>query len=199
MIFKKIWNDPVWSKVIAGVILSVLTLLFSGINSTSITNIWFIILIIGVLLIFICFIKYPYWYDNETREADRRLFNTMIEQLSEGIDFIREHDLGGSFSTAYLQKLYYFEYIKKNPNYNFLNPKIEKLKKELIQQIIAFKEITLTNTFPINGDIVRIPAEWRDEKPEFYNKIRQSIHAAADNVCKSYDKFINKGKKILKI
>jgi hypothetical protein len=164
------------------------------------TNKWNIIAIVGCCIIVVIFyLLKPYLYDKETKKADRTLFNKIKKQLNGGINFMRKQDFGGSFDVSSLQGVYDFENTKQDPNYNFLNPKIEKRKKALLEHITAFKNIALPNTFSINGDIVRVLPESRETKPEFYKKVKQSLHTTADKICKSYDKFVNKGKRILKV
>jgi hypothetical protein len=46
-----------------------------------------------------------------------------------------------------------------------------------------------------NGDRRGIPEEWEDEQPEGFKKAVETIHAAADKVCSSYDKLVRTARK----
>jgi hypothetical protein len=188
--------------LIADFVLASLKACLSETNLNSVlTNFWNIIIVIGLVIVIIIIIicQKPYGYDNEKRKADKKLFNKIRKDLNGDIYFIREHNFRGSFNTKNLQKLYAFEDIKNDPNYKFLNPKIEKIKNELVKNVIRFKDIALTKTFSLHPNIVQVPTEWADTKPEIYNTVIQNLHTTANNICKCYDKFVLKGKTWLKV
>ena len=89
---KKIWQDPVWSKVIAGIILGILTLIYSGLTASSagktfweqfITiwthkfELWKYALFLAALFVIFYFIRRAEKRNNMEQEDD----NSIVEQL----------------------------------------------------------------------------------------------------------------------
>jgi hypothetical protein len=138
-------------------------------------------------------------YDDEKRKEDKKRFNKITRELNGHIYFLKGHDFRNAFDVYILRELYEFAcHPKQDHNYKFLNSKIKKLKKELIQHIIVFKDIVSENTIKVDIEMLYVPIE-KYIKPELYNDAIQSIRTAANKICESYDKFVDKGRKLLKV
>ena len=209
MSVKKIWNDPVWSKVIAnGIIVAlafVLTIIWSMISAkqnqinfkTAFVNFWsykislWIVVVIAILLLII------YWgwkycglnkfvYDDETIKLDKAMFDKIRNELlpQEGtIGFLRHNNFAGfSFDLEKIDDLDNIEYEDRKSDFEFLNPDLEKIKIELINKISHFTSEISMNTFPTNAGFQSVPSEWEVEQPERFWTIVNSLHSTASEI-----------------
>lgn len=223
----KLWKDPVWSKIISVIILSSVTIIYNYIISlteqteflSQLQNFFFfkVYLWILILLFFAIYIGYylmkriqakkgkNYIYDPETLNLDKNLFETIqtkyinrdvVENLAyntfssnpfsiRDIDFINEIIEGNV-----------------NPNFEFINPELEKLKQDFIYSIEVLKECIDNNVFSTNAPLgesdtwLRIPREW--ELDRFW-KAKNAIVNSENNAYHKWIEFIRKGRKTLKV
>lgn len=217
---RKIWKDPVWSKVIATTIISLVAVIYSYILSkiknesfessliallTYKIQLWFIlfIAIIGLSVnLILKKSKKKFVYDDETLKIDREIFERIRIKLlpQEGsISFLRYHSFSGSFKNSSLENLDKFEYESKKSDFEFLNPELESLKKSLNTKIA---NLTLTigfETWSLPNDRQSIPKEWQHEQPERFRMVVNELNTTAREICSVYDELIKNGRRILKV
>ncbi len=192
----KIWKDPVWSKVIASLILSgSVYVIYQCLQ----VNVW-IILLLGLVIILLLFILCErYCYSENDRKEDNWLFNRIKDELLplSAIDYLREVDFGYFFFDK-LEPVYSFEHLKKKPHTKFFHSKLERQKNRIIDDITSYKEIILPNTFATEPDGFGVPIDWKDSHPEKYRYVKQELNERANRICADYDKFIKIGRGVFK-
>lgn len=222
--FKKVWKDPVWSKVISALIL---TLLASGygtvkayvtnaglrdsVKSIFVSNIplWCIALAVFVILIVHgMFVKYrrsrTFKYDNHSYENDKRLYDAMMNDLTPhgSISFLRTNSFAGfSFHISSIKELEVFlDKYSNDPHVEFFNPKIENEYKTLLADINQFQNLICINTFAVGKeDLQTVPPEWEEEKPKQFWAVVKDLHNAAQKVCDDYDRFVRLGMREIRL
>lgn len=154
---KKIWSDPVWSKVIStGVlafisgILYLFTVWWPTVGQWFFlerkTPNWLLALLCLLLLfsIFICFI-FKFRYDREkintnTVALDQSVYKKIKKILpwDGSISFIRDHDFYSGFNNDRLTDLYNFCDEFRDPNFYFIDPILKKMCNSLLDEINQF-------------------------------------------------------------
>ena len=109
--FKKVWKDPVWSKVISALIVALFASGYASVKA-YITNaglwdtvksifvsyipLWCIVLaFFAILILYGIIVKYRKWrtfkYDNHSYENDKRLYDMVMKDLTPhgSITFLR--------------------------------------------------------------------------------------------------------------
>jgi hypothetical protein len=87
----------------------------------------------------------------------------------------------------------------KKPDFEFLNPKLDKLKFNVIKELKKLDEILSKYIFGANLDgWVSIPSEWEYEQRDRLEKAKSEISKQEDIFTYVYQKFITEGRKILK-
>ena len=120
--------------------------------------------------------------------------------IQEGtIYWLRAHNFGSSFPDKILDPLYTFEQESFKSDFEFLNPEIESLKNNLLQNIKEFNQAIITNTFGAGPNFQSVPKEWTYEQPERHDKAVNHLNNLADNICMSYDTLIKYGRRTLKV
>ena len=219
---KKIWVDPVLSKVISAIILAIgtviWTLILAKINNvdfqTAWTNFWtFNIqlwwLTIGVIILLLLlwfrqiFKKSSFQYDDETIKLDRHIFEKIRTELlpqTGSIYFLRHNNFAGfSFNTDSIEDLGNFEYECKKSDFEFLNPDLEKIRIELLNSVDHFTGQIAIETFPTNNGRQIVPPEWELEQPERFREVVTDLQKTTFQICDKYDELIKLGRRVLKI
>ncbi|MPL81950.1 hypothetical protein SDC9_27884 [bioreactor metagenome] len=201
---KKIWNDPVWSKVISGGILLIIPAILSWIKTSSnhmsfmdnwieVLNSPLIWIIVAVLiLIYLLFRKKKFKYDEVSLNQDQSLLNQIITtDLPESFfnDYFRRCDLGSSFLQEHIRPLMDLENIRQNPQYEFNNPLLENIKKELLSDISSFKDHILLNTIVNEYGVVKVLDAIREDDQRFVS-YKMTAHSLANKICNKYDALI---------
>jgi hypothetical protein len=123
-------------------------------------------------------------------ETDKQVYKVLIKVLPwEGsINFIRTNNFAGfSFKIDELKDLYKFEYICKNPSFEFIDPDLEVLRVNLLKLIDDFTYVISTQTFPIpKSDRNGIPKEWELDQPEHFHKIVNELNSLEDRIIDTY-------------
>lgn len=223
--FKRTWKDPVWSKVISVVIIALGSMVFSFIQSkiegvsfsnsfrafwTTKVQLWLVILLVSIYFIVVYFRSYllrkknpSFSYDDDTFELDLNLFMNIKSKIlpyNRAISFLRHNNFAGfSFRNESLDDLEHFEYEAKKPDFEFFNPELEVLKKDLEGLICKFTSLIASDTFPTANGRQTVPPEWELEQPERFNNVVNELHAYKESICNKYDEFIKAGRKILKV
>lgn len=203
---KKIWKDPVWSKVISAGILFLCSVAYSWfktfVNDESFMVNWVEVLntpftwviICGFILIMIYQLcrRKKFKYDEISFNQDETLFNQITTKDLPAVffdDYFRNYDFGASFLRDKLIPLTNFESIRQNPKYEFNNPELENIKKELLSNISSFKDYLFRYTIANeNGILLVLDAIKEDDKRFIIYKT--TVHKLADNICETYDNLI---------
>lgn len=219
---KKIWADPVWSKVISAIIIAIGAVIWTFISAkvndidiqTAWTNFWtFNIklwwLTIGSVVLLILFWirqsfkKSSFQYDDETIKLDRQLFEKIRTELlpqTGAIYFLRHNNFAGfSFDTDSIEDLYNFEHECKKSDFEFLNPDLEKIKIELLKAVDHFTGQIAVQTFSTNNGRQTVPPEWELEQSERFWEVVNDLHKTKFQICDRYDELIKFGRRVLKI
>lgn len=192
---KKIWNDPVWSTVIGGGIVSLYPIILEKYSSLSLSKThWYLVLILLCSIIGWGIYKkistYEYNKYNFLREKDT--FNKVLSLFSDStIYFLRNQDFGSTFLVDHIKPLFNFRDIKLASSYTFINPKLEKLKNELFDNVIILIDNILQNSKTSRNDVIRLHSKISQN----FNEL-QKINEYANNICKSYNQLVKEGYKI---
>lgn len=218
---KKLWNDPVGASVIGSVIFVILAsigaavLKFFGGGSyidtfLKIANydvkLWiFTLVVVGYFILKGVVTKYgTFRYDSHSYENDKKIYDTIIKSLSNDgiIYFLRTNNFAGfSFRLSSLEELddFYHSYID-DPSFEFFNPRLEEIRKKLMDDIGEFEGLIADNTFPgCREDLQTVPPEWETKCPERFWEVVNKIHGAARNICSDYETIVKTGKRVIKL
>ncbi|MGJ1526554.1 hypothetical protein ACR79H_12905 [Sphingobacterium spiritivorum] len=220
---KKIWTDPVWSKVISAGIIALIVLIWSFVSAkvndinfwTAWKNfwafeirLWWLTVGIVLVLLFIWTKKYysqtvSFLYDDETLKLDRLIFEKIRNELlpqTGAIYFLRHNNFAGfSFDNKEIDELDKFEDECRKSDFEFLNPSLEKIRIELFNSIDHFTTQIAGETFPTHNGRQTVPPEWEDEQPERFWSVVDELHKTKFDICSKYDELIKSGRRILKI
>lgn len=216
--FKRIWNDPVGAGVISSLILSVLPPIGALLNTiiggnsykesivfilTYPIDVWilFSMAILYVLLkgIYCRWIKTDFRYDADSLLHDKNLYDKIVKEVlpPEGsIAFLRTNNFAGfSFDLKNLEQIdnFFFRF-KDNSTLEFINPDIEKLKKNLYVSIDIFQDLIAGYTFPIGNNRQIVPEEWEIECPDHFYDVVDKIQNSTKNICRDYDTLVRIGR-----
>ena len=107
---------------------------------------------------------------------------------------------GFAFNLSSLDELddFYHTHIN-DPSFEFLNPKLEEMRVNLMKEIDAFEGLIAENTFPGGrSGLQTVPPEWETKCPQrFWNVVNQ-IHCTAKSICADYDMIVKYGKRVIK-
>jgi hypothetical protein len=130
----------------------------------------------------------------EVLETDTQVYLLLTKILpwDGSVQFIRENNFAGfSFELKRLNDFYAFDYQCDNPSFEFLDPDLEGLRKQLLIAIRAFGKITAYETFPThNPGWNSVPQDWEIEQPERFEETVKKLHSEAGKVCNIYDTLI---------
>ena len=210
-LLKNIWKDPVWSKVIAiGIITLIIYFNKNLIQNISIVEYILIFVLVLILIIFYLIkgqkSRPKFEYNEEHKRLDKELLKKVKDELlpSEGsISFIRTFNFAGwAFHNEYLKDLREFSYYIEKPEFEFINDELNRLLENLKINISKFLSIVGLNTWRLKSlkiDANTVPPEWEDEQPDRFRKVVEEIHATAEKICENYDKLIKLGRRKLGI
>jgi hypothetical protein len=215
------WKDPVWSKVIAAGVIAVITALISLIKSllnqtdfqSSLFSIWSVRIELWKIIIFIFLfyaIYYSYLeiknkrnifhYDRKTLLLDTQTFEIIRTEL---IPFQTIADLksntfsSNSFEVEKLDFIYNILNKNKDPNFEFINPALERDKAELINAVDRLDNILTSSIFGTGySNWVSIPKEW--DYDQFHNAAK-AIELEENNVSEKIEQIIKHGRRALKV
>jgi hypothetical protein len=138
--------------------------------------------------------------DSATREADRKTLEDFLQILPSdgGIERLRDHNFAGwSFDYDWFSDINRFFLTRKDrPEYEFLEPDLERLRKELLQSISVLLRALSQHAFWVEGSNTRqsVPEEWETEQPARFEKAVKEIHKAAEDTCARYDALVRAGR-----
>lgn len=214
--FRRIWKDPVGSTLISAAIIAIVTfgydLIAAKIEKTSPgaefisfwrmkIELWWLVL--SVLLVAICVKLFRFKYDSETLQLDRDLFNRIKndEALTEAIIDAKTHSFSNhAVPIRFFSAMHRLLEDADHPNFEFFNPKLEKLKDQLVKEIEDFDSATGHFMFGTgNIGFTSIPSEWEYDQPARLKVAKTTIQKHEDSLALAHQKFISKGRRILKV
>lgn len=217
---KKIWKDPVISKVISVGIVGLLILIYNYINSkignttfkgefikfwTLKFEIWKILvfLTISLTIYFLSQSFKKFNYDEETLKLDRDFFIKIRDTyLTEGMMLVPKSNgfSSNAFSAESLHRILEVREESKKSSFEFINPKLEKKKNEVINEIQKLYEVTSKHIFGTNNSSwLSIPREWAHDDRERFDKAWKEILMQENLLTLKYDDLIKTGRRTLKI
>jgi hypothetical protein len=205
-IIKRIWNDPVVSKIIATIIISLIPTPF--IQEWS----WLVILLLLFvslpISLFLNKIK-PYLYDDKAKAHDEELIKQIKVEILPYEKTVYCIKASNSSFDGYFNITPWFHYFSKfkeqckNPTFSFINPKLERIKKNLLEAIANFIETegryAHSSLNPNHSTDMFILKPTAEDNPKKHYEIVSEVNAAADRVCKEYESLIHTSKKILRV
>lgn len=221
----EILKHPIWSNVIATFIVLGITvgynLTISIFKDTDFITeflkfwnykiqLWIIVFLILLIILVYRFLSKNkikednFKYEDETLELDRKLFEKIrTEIMDENVALNLKDNSFSSypFDIRDLDFIHNFTEEHKNPNFEFLNPKLEKIKEDLIKSVELLEDSLSKNIFATDikhseKTFIGIPKEWKYERIE---NARNQIESAEKLVFIDYEKLIKTGRRILKI
>jgi hypothetical protein len=137
-------------------------------------------------------------------EADRRTLEELLEVLPSGgaIQFLRTNNFAGfPFDWEQLKDLDRFHHERSGPDNEFIDPEIESLRLDLQTKCSSFTGYLALNTWylstPGEGRYASVPEEWESEQPERFERVIETIHTQAQDVCDAYDQLIRTARRKL--
>ena len=222
--FKKIWKDPVGSKIISAGILFLITLIYNKFQSytedvtfkdafTTFWNysikLWIIVSVILASIIIFSFYSSikknkKYKYDEDTKELDTNLYIKIRDELLTDDMMMNVKQNVFSSNSFYGETLFKILDIideSRKSYFEFLNPILESKKNDLIETISELHNITSVNVSGVHGTAgwLSIPREWAHNDRERFDNAWKSISLLENELAEKYDDFIKTGKRILKI
>lgn len=138
--------------------------------------------------------------DEKQKELDSNLLKEIKKILNDynTIEFIRTHDFAGAFRQDFTVPLMEYNHrIETDPEFNFLDSDLNKLKKDLDINIVEFLRILINKTFDleVNKDLRGIPKDWREKVPERYEEAVDKVNHHADKIIENYDELLQLARK----
>jgi len=132
---------------------------------------------------------------------DRTIFKNFLSAFpSNGsIRFIKNNNFAGfSFNMEALNDIDRFYYEWNDAEHEFLDKKLEIIKKNLYKEVSLLENLIAVNTFPThNRGWSTVPPEWEEEDPERFNTVVALIHNSASKVVMLHQELIRACKKKL--
>lgn len=214
----QIWKDPVLSKVISVCIIAISTSIY-GVVSSLITKksfneellsiwaykveLWFILLLLVIVYCVLLLAHNTFRYDDETLMLDRKLFNDIRNRpmMTEFMLVIKSNGLSNRpVSIDIIGVMIDLLEDSKKHEFEFLNPKLDKLKRQLI---LATKELETASSKYMFGTNrtgwVALPSEWELNDLQKIDKAKAIITPLENKLSDTYQDFISQGRRILKI
>jgi len=140
----------------------------------------------------------------EHTSMDRALFSKIRQMLpsdGDGISFLRNTDLGGSFELDYLKGLQKFVWLCTSPDFEFMDSELESRRANLFEAAQKFLAAVAEYTFPCPGLRRRneIPPEWRDTQLTRFENAREKLNGLASEVYAKYEDLIRTGRRRLAV
>ncbi len=208
----KIWTDPVGSKVIATAIIALFIALFKYYTDISFTKVfwdtmgfkidlWLSIIItivcITLILFKINFNKKKHIYTEAHQLHDKNLLLLLKDKIPTNgtIGFIRDGNFSGQrFSWDSFKDFEYANDNINNPDIVFIDNEFENLKTALFKNVHDYLTYLASNTFYVDKDHSSIPAEWKYDQPDRFDKVVKTMYDSEKEICKLYDSLIKLGK-----
>lgn len=131
---------------------------------------------------------------------DKETMKRIVDDLSKLISSIRLHDFGAAYRHDIHSQMDRFELHSVEPEYKFLNKKLEKIRLELDDAVLQFNHKLALNSHHLptsaGHTFGKIYTSRYEEVEDYdkYERLRSEINSMADKVCKLYDELIRSAK-----
>ncbi len=136
--------------------------------------------------------------DDPTRKHDQALWREITKLLhSDGvIGFLDRTNMAGfSFETAKLNPLGDFRDKGNTPEWEFISPELEAIRKDLWSEVDGYLHLIGLQTFPTrNLGWNSVPADWEFEKPEQFCRTVEGLHARAEKIVSLHASLVRAGR-----
>lgn len=211
-----IWKDPVFAGVISGVIGALISNWIISVSTNRSffsvlkefgnvkISLWALVVFVVVFALVYMYFKRKnrFNYDTEFLALDRAVLNGIREQMvfqKDIIRWIRGHDFGVGFESEYLIQLGDFKEESMKPESEFMHPKLEKQRKELVKSVAELLSTLESCCYSNRDHLLSVPPEWEYLQPDRYEDAFRAIEIRRNNVCVSYDELVRMGRRILKV
>lgn len=136
-------------------------------------------------------------------KADTKILEAIQAALpSNEIVWIHEHDFGNGFGWRALENVEKFNYEHAGPEHEFLDPELERTRRDLMRAIGDFVHYAALNTASIDPgathDYRKIPEQY-DQQGNYGDKLffkkSKQINDSADEVWEQYTKLIREARR----
>ena len=207
-----LWKDPVVSAALGAILYASIITVFQNINIGQglrrmlmlKIDLWIYISALVVFIIVYELVKKAkrFRYDEQTLILDRTLFSRIRKQellFDNKIHWLRYQDFGAPFKSEQLMAINVLTEENDKPDFEFLNPKLEKKKKKLVRAVNEFQERTSSYIFGREAGLVSIPPEWEFRQTDRFHKALRETDEKRKDVCRQYDEFVKLGRRVLKV
>jgi len=136
---------------------------------------------------------------SQDNEHDIALFEEFQKALpfEDSIRFLQQTDMAGSFRSSDVEHIRQFHATWDNADYEFKDRVIEKARMRVYRAIDDFINYSAENILRHHNFLLRVPKEWKEEKPDKYNKVVDTLNDMADEIVDSHQELIRIVKKKL--
>ena len=118
-------------------------------------------------------------------EADRENIKLFIENLpsnGETIQFLSLHGKGDAFADRHLSVLGRFSEEWSVPEREFHDSELEQKRAEIVNLVTSFMDVASVNTWLLNNDMRRVPAEWMYEQPQRWKEVVDQLSSLSREI-----------------
>lgn len=132
---------------------------------------------------------------------DKLLFEKFLEELPStgSIEFLKTHSFQNGFYLEYLRQILNFEQNWDDAEHEFINEKLENLRKELLENIKKFVYVNAIGSYSLgDGYFTTTPDAYRLDDwniPKHVIDKMQEMNDLADKVVELHQKFVRTAKK----
>jgi hypothetical protein len=115
------------------------------------------------------------------------------------LDYLKGRNFAGfSFHMEPFDPLFRYDHYSDRAEYEFLDPELEAARGEFVAAVRQFTRLIGQNTFTThNPGFSTVPMDWEEKYPERFEKVVTDIHAAADEIERTYAGLIRLARKRL--
>ncbi|MBV4428858.1 hypothetical protein [Clostridium tyrobutyricum] len=137
---------------------------------------------------------------NNNNKLDKNVFKRIKEilPLEKMMDFTRDLDLGNKFSFDYVEMIDDFFRTENNPEYRFIDLKLEQLRNDLIYTLKDLNSVLAEYSDRIGDtNLWRIRRTLKSDNPELYSKTIRLANSYATKAWELYDDLISSARQLL--
>lgn len=120
------------------------------------------------------------------KELDTKTYLQIKELFDPERYFLSEQNFAFSFYRSKLEPLDKFQFLCRNPEFEFLDADLETIKCSLLNNIIGFLNVVGYETFPKDSNLSCVPEEWEIEQPERFKKVVEDLSTYSTNAWNDY-------------
>lgn len=136
--------------------------------------------------------------DEGLRAHDRTQYNRICALLrSDGvIGFLRDTQMGHAFDRRLLDPLYRYRDACDDPEQEFVDQRLETVRKQLNEAISVYLAMVAVDTFPVDFDLSQqsVPREWKRTQLQRFIDTCRRLRRAADSVVAVHADLVRAGR-----